>query len=159
MPISCLSHNLFIYYTFVLLAGTKAPMWNKPEGDELDPAVHNRRRFKKNSTVLSKKALTVTAKTGEFTANGTGKDQLFCIETEEIWQKRNFWERFRLQGGVFNGLCRNFVMVVPIGVLIPIQTFFRYSAGARAFKVERPNLKVGGQSFFIDINPEKACRA
>jgi len=32
-----------------------------------------------------------------------------------------------------------------------------HSAGARAFEVEEPNLKVGGPKFFIDFNPGKAC--
>jgi len=33
------------------------------------------------------------------------------------------------------------------------------SAGARAFKVGGPNLKVEELKFFIDFSPEKACRA
>jgi len=33
-----------------------------------------------------------------------------------------------------------------------------HGGGARAFKVERLNLKVGGPKFFIDFSPEKACR-
>jgi len=33
------------------------------------------------------------------------------------------------------------------------------SAGARAFEVDGPNLKVGRPKFFIDFSTEKACRA
>jgi len=33
------------------------------------------------------------------------------------------------------------------------------NAGARAFKVGEPNLKVGLPKFLVDFNPEKACRA
>jgi len=33
------------------------------------------------------------------------------------------------------------------------------SAGARAFKVRGPNLKVRGPKFFTDFSPERACRA
>jgi len=36
---------------------------------------------------------------------------------------------------------------------------FRLSAGARAFEVEGPNLKVRGPKFFIDFSPRKACLA
>jgi len=32
-------------------------------------------------------------------------------------------------------------------------------AGARVFKVGKPNLKVGGPKIFIDFSPEKACHA
>jgi len=35
----------------------------------------------------------------------------------------------------------------------------RFSAGARAFEVEGPDLKVGEPKFFIDFSPGKACRA
>jgi len=34
-----------------------------------------------------------------------------------------------------------------------------YSAGARAFEVERSDLKVGEPKLFIDFSPGKACRA
>jgi len=33
------------------------------------------------------------------------------------------------------------------------------NAGAKAFEVGGPNLKVGEPKFFIDFSPEKACHA
>jgi len=54
-------------------------MWDNPEGSELDLAVDDRRRCKKNSSTLScmvrgqKKALTVAEKSGQFTASEAGK--------------------------------------------------------------------------------------
>jgi len=84
--IFCLSHNL-AYLLYLVLAGTEIARQYNPEGGELDPTVCNRRHFKKNSILFYPKSLTVTAKTGQFTANRTGKGQLFCIKTEE--QKRD----------------------------------------------------------------------
>jgi len=59
-------------------------MRDNPEGSELDPAECVRRRCKKNSpSVLScigkgqVKAVTVAAKSGQFTADETGKGQFF----------------------------------------------------------------------------------
>jgi len=39
------------------------------------------------------------------------------------------------------------------------QTIIQYNAGDRAFKVEEPNLKVGGAKVFIDFSPAKTCSA
>jgi len=44
--------------------------------------------------------------------------------------------------------------------LHPVHSPFHLpSAGARAFKLGGPNLKVGRPKFFINFSPEKACRA
>jgi len=37
--------------------------------------------------------------------------------------------------------------------------FTETNAGARAFKLGGPNLKVGRPKFFIDFSPGKTCRA
>jgi len=68
-------------------------MQNNPEGGDLEPADDVHSRCKKNSSVLSyikrgqKKAVTVAAKSRQFTASETGKTSS-SEETEEIWQKR-----------------------------------------------------------------------
>jgi len=71
-------------------------MRDNPEGGESDPADDVRRHCKKNSlSVLScvgkrtKEGVTVAAKSEQFTAGDTGKDQASSSEeTEGIWQKR-----------------------------------------------------------------------
>jgi len=40
-----------------------------------------------------------------------------------------------------------------------VYTLPKYSAGAKAFEVEGPNLKVEGSKFLINFSPGKACRA
>jgi len=61
-------------------------MWDNREGGELDPADDVRRHCKKNSSIFilhivhrygrQKKAVTVAAKSGQFTASKTGMGQL-----------------------------------------------------------------------------------